>query len=234
MTKEEFARAAYFKCGKFVPALGLDQAETEEFEVVFNRALRTAIHDSFAKEFQSPYRPPLKYSRVDPNNPYSNKDSTNPQAPFYIFAGHQDIITYADNEPAQSVGGINFGFSQTFITRGVEYYPFYDRVNDENLIATPSQFLPPIKVLWFKKNLNLWSPKMLEASITYCAHLLAPKVSSDDANMAQKLLREYGLLIGEAKTYDVQPGQYGNPPSAYNPIFGLAEDRGFINFPIGE
>ena len=213
MDKFWFAQRVFDKVSKPITSIDDGSAEASLFERHFESALRVTIEDTGGKEFDSPYRPALVFTREDVKNPYSNRVLSPPLSPFYIYRKDRNVVGFAD----QQLETPEFAFSESYRSPfGVKYYPFYDPASDQNLIASGNQNLT-IKVLFFKKNVALWSTKALEAAICYCAYLIAPEVAQKEGE-ASKHLRDYSFIVDQYKIYNTIPGNYQSPIPKYSPL----------------
>ena len=230
MTKLDFAIRAFLKCKRLIKSITDNSANAEVFNIVYEQSLKTFIQDSKGKEFETPLNAKLKYDLTNPANPFYNATTETNEAGQRIFEKSSNIISFGDR-PLESVAPQRRSFIGVPIIRGyynagIRYFTLYLPDIDEEVIAANSNNLT-LNVLYFKSNLNLWSPKALETAICYCGHLMAPEVTKSD-DLPMKLEQEYTRKLAEYKIRESVPGSYNSPDSRYDSnLVNVSSQRDF-------
>ena len=219
MTKLQFAKRAFYKCKTVITSITDNSAQADQFETVYEDALKKAIQDVKTKEFESPVFPNLVYDLENDKNPFKGSRET---ASFYIYDKPENVVTYIDS-PIKN-NALPSGFSFGFINSRNLYYPFYSLDDDRDYIASPQKEHFSFQALVLKKNLKLWSQGALECAITFCAFLLSPILAKTDPQM---LLNEYESLKATYRVGENLPSRYEDEVSSYDPIFGPNENFEF-------
>ena len=206
LTRERFLLRAFLKAGRGageITSLSDESKEADLGELIYEPSLKQFIQDSEGIEFQSDYEPQRVLSRFNDDNSLRGP----PFRGYNVYSKHKDIIKLT--EPSADVQAL---FSFTPPTYFYKYWPGGNGLDSDNYIISPYYSVNQplhITALWFKENINLWSPKAIEGAISYAAFLISQETKQTDQSIKMRE-NEYYTQLDSYKVITTPRSSYIN------------------------